>query len=174
MTLYSYRTICRGDGVRKGGVSSCDADAASIGWIDSEPTLPEPCAAPAGWESAIPDPGSQGLDPRTLRPERLKWLRDFAKSEPAAQIAAFPVWKDHCQPFHTPHAEVLREREASKHRQVMGRFALRGPLTGAPQGEGSAFPPAGLSPITLLSTISTAARAKARQGHTLPPFSHPW
>ena len=89
-------------------------------------------------ESAIPAPGSQGLDPRTLRPERLKWLRTYAKSEPAAQIAAFPVWKDHCQPFvpHTPHAEVLREREASKHGQVTGRFTLRGPLTGAPQGEG--------------------------------------
>ena len=125
LTLYSYRTICRCDGVRKGGAMS---------------TANQHCRnrvqrLRAG-ESAIPVPGSQGLDPRTLRPERLKWLRDFAKSEPAAQIAAFPVWKDHCQPFHTPHAEVLREREASKHRQVMGRFALRGPLTGAPQGEG--------------------------------------
>mgnify|MGYP003542042621 CR=1 FL=1 len=65
-------------------------------------------------EIATSIPGSQGQDPRTLRPERLKWLSipfpakshrrkasergrgcwmgstDPAKNEPAAQIAAFP------------------------------------------------------------------------------------
>ena len=153
-------------------------------------------------ESAIPAPGSQGLDPRTLRPERLKWLRDFAKSEPAAQIAAFPntwrkpsgsrrtatgvclqtpravpcglKWKDHCQPFHTPHAEVLRASEASKHGQVMGGFALRGPLTGAPQGEGQCISTRrAFAHYKTTTTFSTAARAKARQGHTLPPLFFP-
>ena len=173
LTLYSYRT----SGVRKGGgeLLRTPMRRASAG-----STANQHCRYRVqrlrGEIFANSLPGSQGLDPRTLRPERLKWLRNFAKSEPAAQIAAFPntwrkpsgsrrtaagvclqtprsvpcgpVWKNHRQPSLTPHAEVLRASEASKHGQVMGGFVLRGPLTGAPQGEGSAFPPAGLSPIT--------------------------
>ena len=89
-----------------------------------------------GKEIATLPSGSQGLDPRTLRSERLKWLRTYAKSEPAAQIAAFLTWNDLCQPSYIPHAEELRASEASKHGPVTGQFALRGPLAGAPQGEG--------------------------------------
>ena len=118
-------------------------------------------------------PGSQMPDPRTLRPERLKWLSipfpfksrrrktsvrgrgcwmgstDTAKSWPAAQIAAFLAfakanasrrsggwWTDLFSPSLIPHAEVLRVSEASKHGQLARWRTLRGPLAGAPQGEG--------------------------------------
>ena len=151
--------MCRFDGVRKGGgeLLRTPMRRASAGLTANQHCRNRVQRLRAG-ESAIPAPGSQALDPRTLRPERLKWLRTYAKSEPAAQIAAFPntwrkpsgsrrtaagvclqtprsvpcglVWKDHCQPPLVPHAEVLREREASNHVPVTGRFALRGPLTG--------------------------------------------
>ena len=107
-------------------------------------------------EIATSIPGSQGQDPRTLRPERLKWLsiphpkrpdgrrsitssasamgaNVTAKNEPAAKIAVFPKWKCHRQPSHTRHAEVPTQW-ASKHGPVIGRFTLRGCFA-APQGE---------------------------------------
>ena len=101
-------------------------------------------------------PGSQGQDPRTLRPERLKWLsiphpkrpdgrrsitssasamgaNVTAKNEPAAKIAATAKWKHQRQPSLNPHAEVPTQW-ASKHGPVAGRFTLRGCFA-APQGE---------------------------------------
>ena len=109
---------------------------------------------------ATSTPGSQGLDPRTLRPERLKWLSipfpakshrrktsergrgcwmgstDTAKSEPEAENVVSPKWKSLFPPSLNPHAEVLRVSEASKHGQFARWRTLRGPLAGAPQGEG--------------------------------------
>ena len=109
-------------------------------------------------EIATSIPGSQGQDPRTLRPERLKWLSipfpakshrrkasergrgcwmgltDPAKSEPAAQDVASHKWKHQRQPSLNPHAEVPTQW-ASKHGPVAGRFTLRGCFA-APQGEG--------------------------------------
>ena len=85
-------------------------------------------------------PGSQGLDPRTLRPERLKWLRNFAKSEPAAQIAALPkvdVFEVQAPLSHSsPHAEVLGVKRSFEAFQVHRKFKLGFPPNAGMHGCG--------------------------------------